>query len=127
MAEEAEDDRDAGHDGSGDVRSPRGVCENPLKDRDEDRHAGETDEHGGAVDAEDANPLGEIVAMGTEDKPFISEEGDGDGNQAGKQCRIHVAIGAEVTCEEPIKYGEETVSKYGVEPANEEITENLGD
>ena len=83
MGEEAEDDRDAGHDGPGDIGGPPGLAGHALKHRDKDRHASQTEKHGRAIDAYTTNPLGKIVIASLEDEPFVAKECNGNCDEAG--------------------------------------------
>ena len=124
MTEEAEDDGNARHDGSAEVGGPFGVGKDSLEEWDEDGHADEAHDHGCAVDANAANPLREVVAVGAEDEPLVAQERDSDADDAGEEDGVHVAV-ASRPGEQPVQEGEDAVTEDSVEAADEQVAPEL--
>lgn len=124
MSEEAKDDCDTCHDCASDVGGQFRSRKDVLKDGHEDRHARESNQRGCAINSDTANPFRQVIAMGVEDEPLIAQEGDGDGNEAGEEGRVHITEAAH-TRKQPIEENKETVAKYGVKSSYEQVAENL--
>jgi len=125
VAEEAEDDGDARNDGSCDVGSQLTTRKQMLKQAHEKRHGSEAQQGAGSIHANAACPLRQVVPVGAEDEPFISQKCGRDGDDAGEEAGVHVAICAEAAGEEPVEESEKAVAEDGVESTDKEVAQNF--
>src|ERR1700724_2281055 len=80
VAEVAGGDGDDGEDSRREVGGELMPRDPVLEQERDGRQQGEGEDHAAAIDGEAAQPFAQVVAAGPEDKPLVSEEGCGHGD-----------------------------------------------
>jgi hypothetical protein len=124
VSEKADEDGEACEHGSSEIWSL------PLEVRivadciDEHGQDGESEEDVSAVNADATDPLAEIVALGFEDKPLVSEKRNGDVDEGREHGGKHVTLRHNLV-EKGSEEGKGSVGEGRVPDANQEITAKL--
>ena len=124
VAEVAGGHRDCGEDSSREIGGGLAGAEAAAQEQRERRQQQQVEEHAGAVDRDATQPFTEVMAAGVENKPFVAEKGDGDGDDAAEEARDLRSVDA-VPAQEVVDGDEERVAEAGIEGADQKITEDL--